>query len=267
MLLAFYILPLLFIAVSCEDQELFAFSPDKIMLAKCIESHLLNNNELYNQDGIVEKISYLTARRFFEKTLSKNAFKLRFKKFILNLKTKKISSDISRDEISAELLTAVKKALEACATKNSTEAVVRTLESKKGEVTGNDEEYFIFSYDKLSLSNCIENNLLTNNQQYRQDDFLNDFANLAAKRFYGKTVTKKSFDNRVKCFFYDLRIRQKHIAQKIQQLPHQFKLEVKQVLKDCAIDSIKVSANLSLKDLELEKTHAAVTDQDKEFFF
>lgn len=83
--------------------------------------------------------------------------------------------------------------------------------------------------------------------QYGQDELAKIIANLTARRFAGKTVRKKAFNNRLGAFLYEFR------REKIQSLFSRFQISRKfskafnQALQNCTVKITSTSEKERLK--------------------
>lgn len=111
-------------------------------------------------------------------------------------------------------------------------------------VNGEKTDSFVFSKDRETLYKCIENFILNTRFNFEDVEVIKVTADLAAKRFSGKTKTKKAFQEGISNFFHHLRHN---------KLSHPFKnnsvfstelvIKLKKALINCA-DEIRGETNV-----------------------
>lgn len=181
--------------VTGKDVKVFVFSPNKVELSKCIEIKLSKNTDQYNEDEWTKVIGDLAARRFLGRTISRNVFNHRYRTFSYELSSKKLIHKFSSDRFSTQFREELKEALQSCAetvisTSNELECEQPAASSNSTTITDNEE--FIFSPSEKVLSECVENHLMNCNYFVNQTVLAKATSKLVARRFTGKTVTRKS---------------------------------------------------------------------------
>lgn len=192
-------------------ENFFNFSSNKKIFSECIENHLLNyDDSRFERDEFVKIISSVASRRFYGKSLTKVIFNRRFEYFFGASRKRRISHQISNDQLSREFREALKQILKDCLDNFPSSEDVPVINEKrlqiKNMVPGWDNEWIYFTQDKTKLADCIENHLTDSNRQhpYKRDEFSNASAHYTARRFYAKSILQKMFSKKFANFFYEL---------------------------------------------------------------
>lgn len=100
------------------------FNLNETMLSEYIENHLLSSDLQYEQDNFAKIISRLTAKRFSEKTILRQALAARLNRFFYDLRYKEGIQLSNHDKATRKLRTILQEALEDSAVRKDPRTIV-----------------------------------------------------------------------------------------------------------------------------------------------
>lgn len=130
--------------------------------------------------------------------------------------------------------------------------------------TGKDNKIFSFSPNDVELSRCIENELIKKTHQ--RDKWMEGIAGLTARRFLGKTIERKTFNQRLRNFY--LEISKNRIVHNLStdRFSPFWRKALKQAVENCAESVTGTSTVIESKQPKISSITMATTDNDVYIF-
>lgn len=246
MLSCFFITSLFFVTINSQDKDLLFFNSNSTILSKCVEDYLLNMYRQHLPVMMVQEISCLTAKRFSGKIMIRSALNKRLHAFIYDVRHQKITNTVSTDQLSNWFRKSLSFALEDCADDSVTNLLPESEQLKSGNYF-KDSQWVLLNLDRKRLAECIKNHLLNSDPNWGKNEFVKNFADLAAKRFSRKVIAKKILTKEFLIFFYQLRHQKISHQLNRNQLTHKLSHELRKALEKCVLD-LDESSSISLKE-------------------
>lgn len=214
---------LLFLPANCQKKDSFTFSEDEVFLSSCVEDYLLKDNHWIVDGRVANVIADFVAKIFSKKTKNKTALKASVNSLFYELRHNKRSHPlITHHVFSTQLQNVVKKALEYCSIGNRHE----------NKEISSSPDWFHFSRDEVSLSNCIQDSLLKDENWHEDVGVAKALSDIAARRFFGKFRSKEQFFKDANSMFYKLR-NNKNVL--FRSPPNtQLRMVIRKALESCA---------------------------------